>query len=309
MDEFGEKRRQWDAIHEREQIRMVSLSELRKFIDSLGEGKRNAKSLLKLVVFTGGIRESDAADLLGVPRDLIEKWVRFLMEKGLADIESTHHPNPTIKPTKKVLISLTRYSREKLAEAASSAEREEEPAPDEVKGAADGQAAAIAPPTESGGGEDVRLDAGVTYIVIESESGLSVRLFLRQIRNGLKGLYVARTNPMQIKKRYYMGDARIVWLTSMQPDSQIESISGLQDLSILISNFVDGNDKSVILFEGLEYLISNNSFPVVLRMVQQIRDKVSTCESNIIMPVNPDTLEERQMTLLTRECQIIRADG
>ncbi len=150
--------------------------------------------------------------------------------------------------------------------------------------------------------KESHVEPGTTYLLKEQKPDRSNRIFTQQMNAGYKGLYITRSNPKQVRKKYDLGDADVCWLTGVKTDEDIKSVSGLQELSILVSNFIDENSKSVILLDGLEYLISNNDFPIVLRLVQQIRDKVSTSESNMLIPLNPAALDERQVTLLEREC-------
>lgn len=150
------------------------------------------------------------------------------------------------------------------------------------------------------------LEPGSTYICLEQMPQKSVEMYIAEVGKGMKGLYITRSNPSQVRKNFKLGDSKICWLTGVKASEDVQSISGLQELSILVSNTIDENPKSVIFLDGIEYLISNNDFPIVLRLVQQIRDKVSTSESKMIIPINPNALEPRQMTLLQRECRILK---
>jgi hypothetical protein len=160
-------------------------------------------------------------------------------------------------------------------------------------------------PTQKSASSDVKLDAGSTYLILEEKPEKSVSLYLRELGAGLKGLYITRSNPRHVAKRVDLGDSRICWLTGVRSGDDITSISGLQELSILVSNHIDEHNASIILLDGVEYLISNNDFAIVLRLLQQIRDKVSTSESKLLIPLNSQALDSKQLTLLERECHRI----
>jgi hypothetical protein len=153
---------------------------------------------------------------------------------------------------------------------------------------------------------EVKLEPGATYLMLEENPQRSINLYLNEMKAGMNGLYITRSNPHQVKKEFDLGDSKVCWLTGVRASDEIVSISGLQELSILISNSIDENPKTVIFLDGVEYLVSNNEFPIVLRLIQQIRDKVSTSESKMIIPVNPNALEGRQLTLLGRECKMLK---
>jgi hypothetical protein len=163
-----------------------------------------------------------------------------------------------------------------------------------------------APPKDESPRGDVELDVGVTYLIPAEKPEKATGLFMREMKKGVKGLYITRSNPVHVKKKYDLSGAKVCWLTSVRASEDILSVSGLQELSILISNFIDENNNSIILLDGIEYLVSNNDFPIVLRLVQQIRDKVSTSESTMLIPLNPNALDGKQLTLLERECHTLK---
>ncbi len=59
--------------------------------------------------------------------------------------------------------------------------------------------------------------------------------------------------------------------------------------------------KSIILLDGLEYLISNNSFESVKNMLTFVKDKISEGNSCLLVPVDPDTLTKEQVSQLEQE--------
>jgi hypothetical protein len=312
-DDSVERRRQWEAIRQREQERRRNIESLRQLMTKVGADKKTAKTLLKLVVYTEGVKSSEAADILGVRREVLDTWVRILLSKGFVDVESMNHPNPTIRPTREILLKFRAFQSRSQAQDMQNIDEGISGMGERAQGLEAEEKHESAQPAEPDGGQPAAeadvgegLDSGVTYLVYDQKSENSIRLYIREIRKGVKGLFVTRSNPNHVKKKYYLADSRVVWLTSVQADKELQSISGLQELSILVSKFIDDNPQSVILLEGIEYLVSNNNFPVVLRLIQQLRDKVSTSDSKMLLPINPSALDDRQMPLLESECQILR---
>ena len=56
--------------------------------------------------------------------------------------------------------------------------------------------------------------------------------------------------------------------------------------------------------EGLEYLISQNSYQIILHFVQLINDKIMLNNSIIIIPIDPMVLSERELHLLERDMKL-----
>jgi len=151
--------------------------------------------------------------------------------------------------------------------------------------------------------QEVVLEAGATYLLGEGKPEASVDLFIREMDGGARGLYITRSNPKHVRSEHNLGDASIWWLTRVKASDGTPSVSGLHELSIIVSDFIEENKDGVILLDGVEYLVSNNDFSMVLRLIQQMRDKVSTSEARMLIPVNQDALDSKQMTLLERECR------
>ena len=144
------------------------------------------------------------------------------------------------------------------------------------------------------------LESGHTYMVKEYKPERSFTLFLNEVNTGCKGLYISRTNPEQIEGRFKLENASIYWLTDSLTDRK--SISPEPDqLFAFISDYMEKNENSVILLDGLEYLISHANFEQILRFVEGIKDKVGVHDSRLIIPINPRALSEKEMALLEGE--------
>jgi len=55
------------------------------------------------------------------------------------------------------------------------------------------------------------------------------------------------------------------------------------------------------LIDRLEYLVTNNNFITVLRLIQSMRDQVAINGAVLLVSVNPSALDAHQVTLLERE--------
>lgn len=146
---------------------------------------------------------------------------------------------------------------------------------------------------------------GVTYILMDDDGNASREMFQKVLKKKGRGLLISRINPKVLMRKYDLGGATVCWMSKMRAGEDIRSVYGLQEISILINSHVEENPTSAVMVDGLEYLISNNDFNIVLRLIQQIRDKVSTTESILFLPVNPQVLEQKQMTLLKNECETL----
>jgi CBS domain-containing protein len=145
------------------------------------------------------------------------------------------------------------------------------------------------------------LRAGVSYLIEEDRPDRSVDIFVDQVLHGKQGLAITRINPSRIREKYGLKKTPIIWLTNVSSEGESIYPTDLEQLSLLITNFITKATRGVVLLEGLEYLITNNSFNRVMHMLEYIRDKVSTSKSFFLAPISPRSLDERDLKLLERE--------
>ena len=155
-------------------------------------------------------------------------------------------------------------------------------------------AAAKAPPTLA------ELERSFTYLVEEDKPETSYNLFVKTLGKGMKGFCVTRNYPAKIRSKFDMKDTPVIWLSNVGRDNAIRP-KDLEKLSISLEQFLSQAGGGIVLLDGLEYLITNNNFITVLRLIQSLRDQVAINQSILLMAVNRSTLESHQLNLLERE--------
>ncbi|HEQ79117.1 MAG TPA: DUF835 domain-containing protein [Euryarchaeota archaeon] len=66
-----------------------------------------------------------------------------------------------------------------------------------------------------------------------------------------------------------------------------------------ILTFVEEEKNPVLLFEGTEYLMSQNDYGDVLKLIDSIRPVISTSGGIMIIPLNKKAMTQREFALLT----------
>ncbi len=157
-------------------------------------------------------------------------------------------------------------------------------------------------------GAEAPLAEGSIYLVEEVEPDRAYDLFLRQIGAGGSGLCVSRVYPHKLRERFGIPDLPIQWLSNVGKEDAVRP-KDLEKLSLAIEQFL-ARGKAVVLLDGIEYLITNNNFLTVLRLLQSARDQVAMANGVLLVSVNPSTLESHQLTLIEREVDgVIRGPG
>lgn len=150
------------------------------------------------------------------------------------------------------------------------------------------------------------LEFGSNYLVPDSID-LAYDMFADAIMTGIEGLCITRKLPRKLRERYGLKRTPIVWLTGEKVEGE-RTINSLQDLSILISNYVEKAEKPLILIDGVEYLMSHQGFESVYHFLQAKRTQIEAAGGIMIVPFFKETLETRQAKLLEREFGLLKSE-
>ena len=155
-------------------------------------------------------------------------------------------------------------------------------------------------PAKPATAEGIELERSFTYLIKEEKSERSYLLFEKAMSKGMKGFCVTRNYPLKIKAKHNLGETPILWLSNVGKESSIRP-KDLEKLSVSLEQFLGQSEGGVILLDGLEYLITNNNFLTVLRLVQSLRDQVAINRSILMLVLNPSTLDPHELNLLEKE--------
>ena len=169
-----------------------------------------------------------------------------------------------------------------------------------MNGVAKMQNLAITPVKESGVMKRrFMLEPGCCYLV-EDDVKKAFKVFVDNVVAGLEGLCVTREFPQHIRTKYRLDKTPIVWLTLDGADGET-TVRSLQDLSIMLGNYLNKARGGVILLDGCEYLITNYGFDSFLRFLQLNRSRIEREDSILIMPILTEALNPREVRLIERE--------
>ena len=151
---------------------------------------------------------------------------------------------------------------------------------------------------------------GNVYLVEERRPKVSFELFDQQLSAGCDGLIVTRDFPKKLLSEHGIGDCRMLWLTNLVGDGRINP-TAIGILMSQVRNFVEGAKNTVVVLDGLDYLITLNTYDRMLQFMHQLRDTVVTNDCILIVPLDPRTVGQRELALLERcmEPIIPRSEG
>lgn len=162
------------------------------------------------------------------------------------------------------------------------------------------------PTIKAAPGERFPIERGFVYLVKEKRPGIAFAMFKEAVDHGAKGMVITREHPNRLKQTHEFEATRILWLTRRVGEDHIDPTE-LTRLSMTISKFIEGMPKSVVLVEGLEYLITQNDFETVLRFVNHMHDFVLAHDCAVIIVLDPRVLNTRELALLERSARVVES--
>ena len=151
------------------------------------------------------------------------------------------------------------------------------------------------------------IEKGVCYLVKEKKPDASYRLFEVLLEQRLPGLVVTRQYPERVRRERGLTDARILWL-SHTPGEDFHNPTAIGTLAKVLEKFIEDNGgEGVILLDGLEFLIINNGFLQTLMFVEHVNEFIMQHRGILLLPVSPDTLEEKELALLERNLKVLES--
>lgn len=146
---------------------------------------------------------------------------------------------------------------------------------------------------------DFELKAGNTYYINDKSGKMAYKMLLQILNRGLPALCITRLNPETLEMKDYQ-NLEIYWLSSL-PHKNAVAPSDLTKIYSIIASFTKKNDKATILLDGAETIITNTDFRKTLNLLQRIRDLVSERKGIFLVPIDLDTLGEKERALFERE--------
>lgn len=151
------------------------------------------------------------------------------------------------------------------------------------------------------------LRKGVTYLFEGEEPSKAFLTFKKVLSEKKKGLCISRRYPPHLKEDFQLDQIPIYWLTRRKDEMTLDPVQ-LNGISHIVQQFIDISSPTIVLLDGIEYLIIQNDFKPVLRFIQHIRDEVLIQGSNLLLTLSPETLSLSEVRLLERDLEVFEVE-
>ncbi len=144
------------------------------------------------------------------------------------------------------------------------------------------------------------LKIGYSYLIESDRSRLTFDVFKDAVTHGHQGLCITRDFPRHVMQAHNLKKTPMLWLTKAESDQSVNP-SQLGEIYHRIEGFLKRSERSMILFDGIEYLIVQSNYNSVLKLIQLIKDQIALYNSILLIRLSPTALERKQLKLLQLE--------
>ena len=122
-----------------------------------------------------------------------------------------------------------------------------------------------------------------------------------------KGLLVPREYPENIRENHKIQVTPIIWLTEAPGDRRVAPTS-LAVLTDTVIRFMESDPNSIVLLEGIEYLITFNDFRKVLRHLDSLNETAWITKARLLVAINPKAYDPKELAMLERDRKVVRGE-
>ncbi len=147
-----------------------------------------------------------------------------------------------------------------------------------------------------------KLKIGYNYLFLDDLGDATYSIYNYFIKNDHNGLIITTRSPSRIKEKHDLFDQEIKWISVSSSDDYdvlnpklIES-----DIKSTISTFSENNDRSILLLEGLEYLLIENNFEKISTFIKNVTDITSKNDVTLLVNIDSETFSNNEMTFLKK---------
>ena len=151
------------------------------------------------------------------------------------------------------------------------------------------------------------LEGGYSYLIKEDEGDIGAKLYKNKEKIGKSILYITRKLPAEPEIDSDLLGKSMIWLTFNKGPNCIEP-TNITRLSLRIQKFLTENKGATIIFDGLEYLSTQNEFSTILHFLQLINDKIMISDSKLILSLNPAAFNTKELAQIEREMELLNTD-
>ena len=149
-------------------------------------------------------------------------------------------------------------------------------------------------------GNDFHL--GSAYLIKDVDSTRLYRIYNSLVEAMDDGLCIARSFPPKMIQQHGVTKGTFLWMTTNTVGfDRCLNPTNISMLHMAIMDFLRTTPRGIITLEGVEYLVSNNGFDPILRLLHALNDKITVSDAVLLVTMDEQTLAPREMRVLEKD--------
>ena len=149
------------------------------------------------------------------------------------------------------------------------------------------------------------LERAQTYAILDRDGAHAFEIFRDLVTHGAQGLCITRRSPKVVTAKYALERTPILWLSRLTTEKNSVPPSPLEKVALAVEQFVSLGSNSVVMLDGVEYLIAHNDFASVLGLLHDLNELVGLHDAILLLPMDPVAFQEREFALIRREANLL----
>ncbi|GEM_PF-1842074 len=149
-----------------------------------------------------------------------------------------------------------------------------------------------------------------SYIIKEKRYEKSLAIYSNLTKFGIAGLCITISHPDVLRATYDLSECkgRFLWLSTSAGEGDAVSPTNLVGIHGKVIELIKNNKNSVVLFFGLENIITLNGFERSLGFLSSFIDSIIINDSRLIISIDPAALNPRELSLIEKSMIEIKDD-
>ena len=143
---------------------------------------------------------------------------------------------------------------------------------------------------------------GSAYLIKDVDSTRLYRIYNSLVEAMDDGLCISRSSPDKMIKEHGVTKGEFIWMTTNTVGfDRCVNPTNISMLHMAFMDFIRTTPRGIITLEGVEYLVSNNGFDPILRLLHALNDKITVSNAVLLVTMDEQTLAPREMRILEKD--------
>jgi len=149
----------------------------------------------------------------------------------------------------------------------------------------------------------IELKPGSLYIFQDKRADRALGLYNQLRSNGREVLVVSRLHPDRLRDDFQIPSSCVFWLSNSAGPRNINP----QNIGILTDTLIRLYEKgeAVVILEGVEYLMLQNDFSKVLKLMSYLYESVAVNRGLLIITLDPEAFNLKEFALLSKDAELV----